>query len=817
MVIMRALPAILLLLSSGFPKIADAERASRHRTLVDLGGTPIESGERSSERQRTSTASKHSSSAKRSQASPPISIYLAAAFHDNVHTLDSFECACKELAELPSVSELHVTVYESGSADGTDARLLEIEQGFHEHSRKISTSFVLQGNITRNDRQRIEFLTDIRNQLVIPLQSLRTRYDFVVFANDVFFSAGDVMKLIGVGGDLVCGMDFTHLSASEDLVELLHGSPTSKDGQGARDVDATDVPKVSPNRPIFYDVWVARTLDGLPFRHLPPYVPQSEGNIKILRDFASSDKPTFADWMTKGNFLPLQKETKPDEVQPVQCCWNGLLAVRAEPFYRGLTFRSNLPSECLAASENHMCTDLWHMGYKRVAVHNGVRLAYTDAVRDTLLEKTPAPSDVAVSNKIDLFRSPPARATVCCGMKTKRRVDREFEEKYSRLPSESNRDFAVRVWKDISGNSLRNLGYKILEEFVALKSTFRPADVPGLLSFVDVNGPHLPCRYEVPMHLSSDSRWASKSREIPLRITQIGPQALYDGLAPLTWTWRQLHPDHEYEFLSYDDIQSKGYVSPPVKALLQRLREQGMDDYFQDIAKYAVMLERGGIYADLDTIVTKSLSDKTVIRDTDSFLVGLESDFKLQSTADEWRYPSRKGAASHFFATTPRNTLLKKMLRIAVENAAAIVDDHDRRGFKDHDPSKRNKPSDKNPAPFVTGSKVMTHVISQERKSSGQRVMPLHLSSGSHLKGASFYGAQRSRFAAEIVDSSHRSDQRRSTASSSSYVHRYQPSLELCSLNTTDAAFEEPVLEWAGCVLRYESTCAIRFPSLIVT
>jgi len=821
MVLLRALAAILLF-SSAFPNIAAAERASRDRLLGNFGGKEIGSNARSSSlRQHASAASRHSSLAKRSPANP-VSIYLAAAFHDNVHTLDSFERSCKELAELKSVSRLHITVYESGSTDGTDAKLLEIKQRFHDH-RKISTSFTLQGNITRNDRQRIEFLTDIRNELIIPLQSLRTRYDFVVFANDVFFSSNDIMKLINVGGDLVCGMDFTHLSASPQLQERLIESHS--DGKKeASAVYTKDSSQVSPNLPIFYDVWVARTLDGLPFRNLPPYVPQNEGNIKIVRDFAegmpippaeSRTLPAFSDWITEGNFLPLLSETKPNEVQPVQCCWNGLLAVRAEPFYRGLTFRSNLPSECLAASENHMCTDLWHMGYKRVAVHNDVRLSYTKDVHD-ILKKTPAAPDGAPSKEAaDIFRSSPARATVCCGMKTKRRIHREIQQMYSRLSSESDRDFAFRVFKDISGDTLRNPGYKMLEEFVKLKSTFRPADVPGLSALVNMNVPHLPCRYEVPMHLTSESRWSSKSRQIPPRITQIGPQALYDGLAPLTWTWRQLHPDHDYEFLSYDDVQSKEYVSPSLKSLLQRLQQHAMDDYFRDIAKYVVMLERGGIYADLDTIVTKSLSDDIAIRDADSFVVGLESDFRLQSTADEWRYPSRKGASSHFFATTPRNSLLQKILHEAVKNAAVVVDEHERGGIDYLRSAERNKPSNRKPAPFVTGSKVITHVISQEKKSSGQRVMPLHLTSGSHLKGAAFYDAQRVRIAVELVDSQC-SGQLRSSASSA-YVHRYQPSLELSSLKTTDGAFEDPVLEWAGCVLRYESICAIRFPSLIVT
>lgn len=502
---------------------------------------------------------------------------------------------------------------------------------------------------------------------------------------------------------------------------------------------------------------------------------------------------------------------------------NGLLAIRAEPFYRGLTFRSNLPSECLAASENHMCTDLWNMGYRRVAVHYGVRLSYDEDVRQTLEENSASSFDVPGSSeerKAGLFSRPPARATVCCGMKTRRRIERDFRQTYFRLPSESDRDFAVRTWKHLSGDSKYNEAYDKVTSIVASKSELRPAEFPELLALVNDNIPHLPCRFEVPMHLTSEIRWASKRRKIPLRITQIGPRDLYDGLAPLTWTWRQLHPDHEYEFLSYDDVLQKDYIAPSVRELLWWLLQLGMSDYFQDIAKYAVMLEYGGIYADLDTVATRSLSHKFVVRDDDDIVVGLESDFKLRRTADEWNYPCRRGVSSHFFAVAPGHALMRKILRAAVENAVA-VQKRVKGGSGDSGPFEQNNEilrTETEGAQYVTGSSVMTDVILQPWSKSGRlRVLPLLFASGSHLQGAEFYRAQDMR--SKDSDGYQEKPERFLSAvgKRQSYVHRYQPSLKRSFLNITDDKFEEPVLEWAGCVLRYEPACAIRFPWLRVT
>jgi alpha-1,3-mannosyltransferase len=56
------------------------------------------------------------------------------------------------------------------------------------------------------------------------------------------------------------------------------------------------------------------------------------------------------------------------EAFPAFCCWNGLAVLRAEPFYRGLRFRSTRPGQGVLSECTNLCLDLWANGYSRVVV-----------------------------------------------------------------------------------------------------------------------------------------------------------------------------------------------------------------------------------------------------------------------------------------------------------------------------------------------------------------------------------------------------------------------------------------------------------------
>lgn len=47
---------------------------------------------------------------------------------------------------------------------------------------------------------------------------------------------------------------------------------------------------------------------------------------------------------------------------PVHACWNGAVALRAEPFKAGLRLRSHVDGECAASEANLMCDDFHRWG-----------------------------------------------------------------------------------------------------------------------------------------------------------------------------------------------------------------------------------------------------------------------------------------------------------------------------------------------------------------------------------------------------------------------------------------------------------------------
>ena len=66
-----------------------------------------------------------------------------------------------------------------------------------------------------------------------------------------------------------------------------------------------------PSKLLFYDVWVARDVEGKPLSNTPPYVQHGYSLARLRQG------------------LPF----------PVSCCWNGLISMRALPFQQGYRFR----------------------------------------------------------------------------------------------------------------------------------------------------------------------------------------------------------------------------------------------------------------------------------------------------------------------------------------------------------------------------------------------------------------------------------------------------------------------------------------------
>ncbi|KAG1659131.1 hypothetical protein FOA52_013800 [Chlamydomonas sp. UWO 241] len=313
------------------------------------------------------------------------------------------------IAMLPHGS-VSISIYESGSSDsiGWWLQLLQVLLCPLRVPFRITTHGNLsrgRDDATEREVDRIEFLAKVRNEAMLPLlmgqlggssssssgaggqgaagaaapvaaagaaraagaaaAPLRER---LVFINDVFFCARDVLRLVMHDQDLACGIDL------------------STEGQfGAHDRSLS-----------FYDSWVARDASGA----------MITGKFPDMADAAGSARARAG--------LPV----------PVYCCWNGMAAISTEPLRRGLRFRAAMPGECRASECSLLCDDLHRLGFGRVVIDPNVITTYRPhhAQAARLQPRTYDPrqqisqtswTQVAASGPI-----PPARANlsgvVCC-------------------------------------------------------------------------------------------------------------------------------------------------------------------------------------------------------------------------------------------------------------------------------------------------------------------------------------------------------------------------------------------------------------------
>lgn len=333
---------------------------------------------------------------------------IAINLHDSEGVLPNLIVQVVRLAAMLGPGNLLISVYESGSRDGTALwlallRLLLRELGV---AHVIETSGASR---PPGPQDRIEFLASMRqaavDQAVALCASLAAdgrgdrppyceRGGKLVFANDVYFEASDVVRLLQYGGsggdggrpaaaDLACGMDFEpiladlptaadqHAAMADHLNAHLHVPAWLAQRLAASSL-ALRLWKRSYRRhdsllqllPLsFYDVWVARDVSGGRFTRPAPYT-------------------------THGPTAELLRAGRP---APVYCCWNGLVAVLdALPLLQHeeqpgsgssdagdrLRFRSHAEGECAASECSLLCDDLRRVGRGRVVVDPGVRVTY---------------------------------------------------------------------------------------------------------------------------------------------------------------------------------------------------------------------------------------------------------------------------------------------------------------------------------------------------------------------------------------------------------------------------------------------------------
>ena len=224
-----------------------------------------------------------------------------------------------------------LSIVEGNSDDGT----LEILAALRKDMEALGLEFHFQtSSINPKNGDRIEALAALRNLALEPLVNNASHYSpgtAVIFLNDVAICMDDILELVHQRvfqeADMTCALDWS-------------------------DIDPA---------PIFYDIWVARAINGDTFWEIP-----SDGG-----------------WRFASNLFwnhPVSRQ-RYDEHKAFQvfACWNGAVVFSAKPIIQNkIRFRRAKPDECYAGEPRLFCKDLWMEGYTKIAVVPSVNLEYSD-------------------------------------------------------------------------------------------------------------------------------------------------------------------------------------------------------------------------------------------------------------------------------------------------------------------------------------------------------------------------------------------------------------------------------------------------------
>ncbi|KAH6889694.1 alpha-1,3-mannosyltransferase CMT1 [Thelonectria olida] len=226
-----------------------------------------------------------------------------------------------------------LSIIEGHSPDGTYDVLKALKRNVQDLG---ATYFFQASRINPKEGDRIGKLAELRNLAIQPLVNHLadrvTETSTVVFLNDVAACPEDILELVyqrrGLGADMTCAMDWTYVGAD----------------------------------PTFYDVWIARGINGDSF----------------------FDIPKDGSWENAWNLFWNADETRSrfyDNI-PFQAfsCWNGAVTFAADIITKeGLRFRRSRgdKGECEQGEPTLLCKDMWFRGRGKIAVVPTVNLEYS--------------------------------------------------------------------------------------------------------------------------------------------------------------------------------------------------------------------------------------------------------------------------------------------------------------------------------------------------------------------------------------------------------------------------------------------------------
>ncbi|MCJ1419252.1 hypothetical protein MMC32_005606 [Xylographa parallela] len=271
-----------------------------------------------------------------SESDIQLKYFFALDLHQCAHLLPRLVGSIVETMRFLGPKDCALSIVEGRSDDGT----FEILKLLRPEIEKIgaryfySTSDLDPTAQTGQTGHRIVALAELRNQALQPLLKQSDLYSHdttVLFINDVSICMEDILELIHQrfyqNADMTCAMDWTYVGSN----------------------------------PTFYDVWIARGMNGDSFFEIP-----EDGSWNSAWNLFWNNPKALADYMIHKPFQ-------------VFSCWNGATAFTAKPILeQKIKFHSSAKDECYQGEPELFCTDMWRQGYGKIIVVPAVNLEYTD-------------------------------------------------------------------------------------------------------------------------------------------------------------------------------------------------------------------------------------------------------------------------------------------------------------------------------------------------------------------------------------------------------------------------------------------------------
>uniref|UniRef100_A0A0K3CBJ4 Delta-aminolevulinic acid dehydratase n=1 Tax=Rhodotorula toruloides TaxID=5286 RepID=A0A0K3CBJ4_RHOTO len=310
---------------------------------------------------------------------------LALNLYNSEDVLPTLSHALLTVTSFLDPSTVHVSIFENGSTDNTTLALAHLAAAL----TALGASHTILSDPRKTNWKAVDRIAQLavyRNVVLAPLERDED-FDDIVFINDVFVCPSDILELIfqrkAQEADAACATDWI---ANKGWASRLN-------------------PDVR-----FYDSWVSRSLSGETLRRQEDFLATLRKGVNVLFDQPGEERYK-ARW-DKG--LPV----------PVYSCWNGLLALDAQPFTstsisprydlssslpsssrkswprdspiastEPARFRSalNNPGECAASECKLIAKDFWSRGFDRWLVRHFLPSSFERSFdRETLEQIVPS-------------------------------------------------------------------------------------------------------------------------------------------------------------------------------------------------------------------------------------------------------------------------------------------------------------------------------------------------------------------------------------------------------------------------------------------